>query len=222
MALVGVRDMSIIDDAARGPPADPDRVVDAVRRGWSARRSCASWTAAARSTSSTTACDTIEAHGASSCARCCPEARIRRRSRADAGGRARAGHARLRARRVRRAGLHDDHRVGARHPERQHDHHRPAPTASGWRSSTSCAGASGAGPAAVRLPPLPTPRAALGRGRSGSRPSSTRRAGRRLPDRDEGPGDPRRRATCWAPSRAGTSRRSASTSTRACSPTPSS
>ena len=31
----------------------------------------------------------------------------------------------VRARRVRRPGLHDDHRVRPRHPERQHDRHRP-------------------------------------------------------------------------------------------------
>ena len=44
----------------------------------------------------------------------------------------------------RRAGLHHDHRVRPRHPEREHDHHQPRRPASGWRSSTSCAGASGA------------------------------------------------------------------------------
>ena len=31
----------------------------------------------------------------------------------------------LRRRRGRRARVHDDHRVGPRHPQRQHDHHRP-------------------------------------------------------------------------------------------------
>ena len=40
-------------------------------------------------------------------------------------GRARAGHDRLCRGRERRARVHDDHRVGPRHPQREHDHHRP-------------------------------------------------------------------------------------------------
>ena len=42
-----------------------------------------------------------------------------------AGARARAGDARLRPRAGRRARLHDDHRVGPGHPQRQHHHHQP-------------------------------------------------------------------------------------------------
>ena len=50
---------------------------------------------------------------------------LRGRPRADGRGRARQGDARVRRRRGRRPCVHDDHRVGARHPEREHDHHRP-------------------------------------------------------------------------------------------------
>ena len=50
---------------------------------------------------------------------------VRRRARPDGRGRAREGDDRVRGRRRRRPRLHDDHRVRARHPEREHDRHRP-------------------------------------------------------------------------------------------------
>ena len=49
----------------------------------------------------------------------------RDRPRPDAGGRAREGDGRLRRRPLRHPGLHDDHRVGPRHPARQHDDRQP-------------------------------------------------------------------------------------------------
>ena len=69
--------------------------------------------------------ETIESRRRARAARWCRGRKRRHRPRPDGGGDARAGDARLRRRPLRRAGLHHHHRVGARHPEREHDHHRP-------------------------------------------------------------------------------------------------
>ena len=68
--------------------------------------------------------ETIEAQ-AEQLRRLLPGGADRRRPRADGRGRAREGDAHVRRRRGRRPRVHDDHRVGPRHPERQHDRHRP-------------------------------------------------------------------------------------------------
>ena len=69
--------------------------------------------------------DTIEQHAPSAGASWCPRRASRIAPRPDARARARAGDARLPPAALQRAGVHDDHRVGHRHPERQHHHHQP-------------------------------------------------------------------------------------------------
>ena len=98
----------------------------------------------------------------------------------------------VRGGRRRRAGLHDDHRVGARHPQRQHDHH-PSGAAAGAGATLPTAGAGGSQRGAgLRLPAL-RPLAAAGRGGAEALADDLRRdgAGGGLPDRAARPGDPR-------------------------------
>ena len=94
----------------------------------------------------------------------------------------------------RRPGLHDDHRIGARHPERQHDHHRPRRHARARPALPAPRPRRPLVAAGLRVPPLPPPRAAVGRGAQAA-PGDLQRvgAGRRLPDRAVRPRDPRRR-----------------------------
>ena len=118
------------------------------------------------------------------------------------------------ARQARRARLHDDHRVRPRHPEREHDHHQPGGQAGPRAALPAPRPRRPRRPPRLRLPPL-RPRRPHDRDREEAPADDLRGdgAGRRLPDRPARPGDPRRRATCSAPSRAATWRRSASTST---------
>ncbi len=76
----------------------------------------------------------------------------RHRARADGGAPARAGDGRLLGEALRRAGVHDDRRVGPRRLQRQHDGRSSAPTCSACPSCTSCA----AGSAAAASVPTPT------------------------------------------------------------------
>ena len=109
-------------------------------------------------------------------------------------GRAREGDDRVRRRRGRRPGLHDDHRIGARHPERQHDRHRPRRHARARPALPAPRAGRPVGAAGLRVPPLPTPRAALGRGPQAPPGDLQRvRARRRVPDRAVRPRDPRGR-----------------------------
>ena len=107
---------------------------------------------------------------------------------------ARAGDARLRRRRGRRPGLHDDHRVGPGHPEREHDHHRPRRHARAGAALPAARAGGSSVAAGLRLPAVPPPGAALGRGaQAAAGDLQGLRAGRRVPDRAARPGDPRRR-----------------------------
>ena len=117
---------------------------------------------------------------------------IRRRARPDAGGCAREGDDRLRRRGGRRARVHDDHRIGARHPEREHDHHRSRGHARiGAALPASRAGGSVVA-AGLRLPALPAAGTALGRGAQAAAGHLQRLGARgRVPDRAVGPRDPR-------------------------------
>ena len=95
---------------------------------------------------------------------------------------------------ARRPRLHHDHRVGPRHPQRQHHRHRPRRRPRP-RPALPAAGSRGSFRAArLRLPALPPPRAAQ-RHRAQAPGGHLQRlgAGRRLPDRPLRPGDPRRR-----------------------------
>ena len=124
MSLAGIRDISNMTT----PPEDrtPIRTyVTRVRRPDHPRGDQrASWSAAGRSSSCTTA-STTSSWSAARIRKLMSRGGGRHRPRAD--GRAPAGEAMLDVlpRRDGRAGLHDDHRVGPRYPERQHDHHQP-------------------------------------------------------------------------------------------------
>ncbi len=125
----------------------------------------------------------------------------------------------VRRRRGRRPRLHDDHRVRARHPERQHDRHRPRRHARAGAALPAPRPGRPEQPARLRLPPLPAPRAAVATRRaSGSRPSSTPPSwapASRSPCPTSRSAAP---ATSWAASSPGTWPPSASTSTRGCWP----
>ena len=122
-------------------------------------------------------------------------------------------------RRGRRPRLHHDHRVRARHTERQHDHHQPRGRAGAGPALPAARPRGTEQPARLRLPPLPASRPALGRGAaSGCRRSSTPRSwapASRSPSPTSRSGAP---ATSSAASSPATWRASASTSTRACWP----
>ena len=109
--------------------------------------------------------------------------------------------------------------IRPRHPEREHDRHRPGRHARARPALPAPGARRAVVPARVRVPALPPPRAHERRGAQAA-PGDLQRvgAGRRVPDRAVGPRDPGRRATSSAASSPGTWRRSASTSTRACWP----
>ena len=90
MSLAGIRDMSTIEDAARGTasPCRPSSRSGTTRS--CARRCCARSSAAGRSTSCTTACSRSTCF-ADRLRELVPEATHRRRARADARGPARSG-----------------------------------------------------------------------------------------------------------------------------------
>ena len=132
-------------------------------------------------------------------------------------GRARAGDARLRARRLRRAGVHDDHRVGPRHPQRQHDHHRPRRRAGPGAALPAARAGRPVVATGLRLPALPQARAVCRTSRgSGCRRSSTRRSWAPASRSRCRTSRSAARATSWAPSSTATWRPSASTCTPAC------
>ena len=117
MSLTGIRDLVADPDPAGGPPADPHLRRRVRRAGRWARPSAASCCARARCSTSTTGSRT------SSTARprlteLVPEARIAVAHGQMDEGTPRAGRARLLGGRVRRAGLHHDHRVRHRHARR--------------------------------------------------------------------------------------------------------
>ena len=122
MALVGVRDMSVIETPpedrlpiqTRVAEASAGLVRDAILR--ELDRGGQVFFVHNR-------VETIEAQ-AEQLRRLLPSARIAVAHGQMAEGALEADHARLRLRRARRARLHDDHRVGTRHPQRQHHRHR--------------------------------------------------------------------------------------------------
>ena len=200
-------------DPAGGPPPGED-LRGRLRRGAGAsRRSSASWSAAARRSSCTTAWRRSR-RPPSACGRWCPKARVAGGPRPDGREAAREDDARLPARRGRRAGVHHDHRVGPRHRQRQHADRGARRRA---RAGAALPDPGPGGPLArarLRLPALP-----LARPRS---PRTPRRACRRSPttpswarasrspcatSRSAAP------ATCWATSSPATWRRWASSST---------
>ena len=91
----------------------------------------------------------------------------RRGPRPDGRGQPRADRHRLLGAALRRAGLHDDHRVGHRHADGQHAWWSTGPTSSAWASCTSCGAGSG-GPTSGPTPTSSTRRT----GSSPSRPTS--------------------------------------------------
>ena len=103
--------------------------------------------------------ETIEAQ-AEQLRKMLPDVAHRRRARPDGRGPARERDAQVRRRRGRRPGVHDDHRVRPRHPEREHDRHRPGRHA---RAGAALPAPRPRGPVVapgVRVPPVPPPRAA--------------------------------------------------------------
>ena len=143
----------------------------------------------------------------------------RRRPRPDGRGHARAGRARLLGGRVRRAGLHHDHRVGHRHAHGEHAGRRPGRPARP-RPAPPAAGPGRPGRAAgLRLPVLP---ARPGPVRGGLRAAQDHRRGHRarlgVQDRHARPRDPRRRQPARRGPVAATSPPSATTSTARWSP----
>ena len=150
MALIGLRDMSLIETPPRDRlpvqteilPFDEETIVDAIRREAGPRRA-----GLLRAQPG----GEHRRHGGLRAAGGAPGAR-RRGTRADGRARTRARHARFPGPQARHPGLDHDHRERARHSERQHDRSSTAPTAWDWRSSTSCAAGSGA----RRTKPTPT------------------------------------------------------------------
>ena len=130
--------------------------------------------------------------------------------------------ARVRAWRVRRPRVHDDHRVRPRHPQRQHDHHRPRRRAGSGAALPAPRPGRPVVPSGVRVPALPQARQPE-RHRSQAAAGDLQRvgAGCRLPDRAVRPRDPRRRQHPRRASSTATWPPSASTCTRACWPRPS-
>ena len=126
-------------------------------------------------------------------ARAVPGRALRRRARPDGRGRAGDGDARLPARRRRRARVHVDHRVGHRHPRREHADRRARRRLRAGAALPDPRARRAQPRARVRLPALRL-RAGAHRG-GGAAPVGAvglHRAGRRLQDRDARPGDPRR------------------------------
>ncbi len=127
---------------------------------------------------------------------------------------ARADHGRLLEPRVRRTGVHHDRRVRPGHPEREHADRGPGrrvravPAAPAARPGRPEPGAR------VRVLPVPAGEAAdRDRARAARDRRPAHRDGRGHVRGDEGPGDPRARATCSAASSPGTSPGSGSTCT---------
>ena len=141
MSLVGIRDMSVIETAPHDRQADADRGAAVRPADHRHARSPRNSSAAGRSTSCTTA-SSRSTRWPDCCSASCPDARDRRRSRADGRGGAREGHGGLHRAPLRRAAGDDDHRERPRHPERQHDDHQPRRPLRARRSCTSCAAAS--------------------------------------------------------------------------------
>ena len=116
-------------------------------------------------------------------------------------GRAREGDGRLRVRQARRARLHDDHRVRPRHPQRQHDHHRPRRPLRP-RAALPAARPRRAAPSAARTPTSCTTHGGRSPSRRTSASTSSRGCTSSAPGfkiacatwRSAAP------ATCWAPS----------------------
>ena len=215
LSLVGIRDLERHRDAAGGAVADPDPHRRGRRRP-GARRDQPRARPRRAGLYVHNRVETIE--GAAERATPGAAGQGRHRPWADGGGDARAGDARLRRRQVRRAGLHHHHRVGARHPECEHDHHRPGRCARPGAALPACA----AGSAAQTGEPTRTSSTAADsrcrRSRaSGSMPSSRRPTWGRATDRPLRPRDPGR-GTFSVPSSTASWRRSASSSTPACWP----
>ncbi len=144
---------------------------------------------------------------------------LRGRARPDGRGRAGEGHDRLRPGPGGRPGVHDHHRVGPRHPQRQHHRHRSRGHARAGPAVPAPRAGRPLGAPGLRLPAVPPPRAAQRRGPQAAAGHLQRlRARRGLPDRPVRPGDPRRRQhPGWRAVRA-TWPPSASTCTRGCWP----
>ncbi len=212
MALTGIRDLSLINT----PPAARQPILTyvgeyeeaAVVGGDPAR-------AAARGTGVLRAQLGPEHRGGrGAAARPRPRGPDRGRPRADGRGHPRAGGARLLGEAVRRARVHDHHRVGHRHAHGEHPRGRPRRPSRVWVSSTSCAVGWG-GPGSAPTPTCSTRptgccprRPTSGCGPSASRPSSA--AGSRSPCATSRSGG---RATCSGGTSRVTSPPSATTST---------
>ncbi len=176
-------------DAARGPAADPDARRRGVRRA-RPRRDPAR--ARPRRPGLLRPQPGRDHRGAGRAAAQHAAGRpLRRRPRPDGRGRAREGDDRLRRRRGRRPRVHDDHRIRARHPERQHHRHRPRRHARARPAVPVARPGRAVVAARLRLPAVPPPRAAVGRGAQAAAGDLQRvRAGRGVPDRAVRPRDP--------------------------------
>ncbi len=191
MSLVGIRDLSLLQT----PPADRQPILtyvgeydervatEAIRREllregqvfWVHNRVQSIDTAASR------------------LRHLVPEARHRRRPRATRRGHARNGRPGLLGRPVRRAGVHDDHRVRDRHADGQHARRRAVrPPRAGPDAPAPRSGRT-VGAAGLRLP-LPSPRQDPQRGglRAAAHDRRVDRPRLRVQDRDARPRDPGR------------------------------
>ncbi len=138
----------------------------------------------------------------------------RGRPRPDERGRARARDGRLRRAQIRRAARDDDHRERPRHPEREHDHHQSLRSLRPLAALPAARPGRAVRPARLRVPAdsaggfaVAGGEEAAGRDPRVQRSRAAASASPRSISRSAAP------ATCSAASRAGTSRRSASTCT---------
>ena len=188
------RARAVADHHAAGRPAGGAHLHLAVRSGRSsARRCCASATAAGRASTSCRASPT-STRSPSSCARQCRSCSVARAHGQLAPTRARRRHDRLLRRQVRRAAVDRHRRIRPRHPQRQHAdrpprrHVRPGPALSAARPRRPLQGAR------LRLlHDARRPEAHRGRREAPEGAAVARHAGRRLLAGQPRPRHPRRR-----------------------------
>ena len=192
MSLAGLRDISVIETPPEGRRPDP-HLRRPLRRGPRQARDRAR-ARARRPGLLPPQPDREPARGRRAAARPGAEGPRRRSPRPDGRVRARAGDARVPPRRRRLPGDDDDHRVGARHPDRQHADRRARRQARPGPGLPDPRPGRPVPREGLRLPALPL-RRDPDRGGLGPAldPRRSHRARLRLQDRDARPRHPRRR-----------------------------